>query len=136
VERYFWYDTRNDGVVLGDHESNFGLLRRDFSAKAAYRALAVLASAVGARHFAAMLPAPDGHYAIRFNGSGGQSPVLALWSSQLSTGLSLTVDEAGGMLYDLDGARMPLAPGSHSVALPAGLVRFVIGTAVLSAASQ
>jgi hypothetical protein len=136
VERYFWYDTRNDGLALGDHEANFGLLRRDFSAKAAYRALAVTARALGARRFAALLPAPHGYYAMRFTGSDGQPPVLALWSSQVSTSLSLTVDAAGGMLYDLDGTSTPLAPGTHRVALPAGLARFVMGAVVLPAAPQ
>jgi hypothetical protein len=47
VELYVWYDGRNDGWALADPEDNFGLLRRDFGAKAAYRALTVVAAVLG-----------------------------------------------------------------------------------------
>lgn len=134
VEVYVWYDSRNDGVAKADPEDNFGLLRRDFSAKAAYRVLAVLADVLGARRFARIVPAPAGTVALRFVGSGGQRPVLALWS-QSPRSVSLTVSGRQGLLRDLDGTQMMLAPGNHSCVLPAGLVRFVTGDAVLSTAA-
>ncbi len=131
VELYIWYDARNDGLAMADPEDNYGLLRRDFKAKAAYRALAVMADVLGGRRFAGILPAPAGTFALRFAGSGEQSPVLALWSPQTSSSLSITLSGRQGMLRDLDGARAPLSPGTHTCFLPAGLVRFVTGDAVV-----
>ncbi len=130
VELYVWYDGRNDGWALDDREDNFGLLRRDFRAKSAYRALAVVAGVLGARRFTGVLPAPAGIFALRFVGAGAQQPVLAVWSPHTSGHLSLTLRGQRGTLCDLDGTRVPLSPGRHTCALPAGLVRFVIGDAV------
>jgi hypothetical protein len=132
VEMYFWYDVRDDGLALADPEDNFGLLRRDFGAKAAYRALAVVASVLGARRYAGALLTPAGIVALRFVGSGAQQPVLALWAQPSSRSLSLTLRGQSGMLRDLDGTQTPLTPGHYTCRLPAGLVRFVMGDAALS----
>jgi hypothetical protein len=117
---------------MADPEDNYGLLRRDFSAKAAYRALAVMADGLGARRFAGALPVPAGTVALRFVGAGTQRPVLALWSHRSPSSFSLTLRGRQGMLRDLDGSQATLSPGTHTCILPAGLVRFVTGDAVLA----
>jgi hypothetical protein len=131
VELYIWYDARNDGLALADPEDNYGLLRRDFTAKAAYRALAVVADVLGDRRLAGVLPAPAGTFALRFVGSGTEQPVLALWSPQSSGRVSIGLGGGPGTLRDLDSGQVPLSPGDHTCFLPAGLVRFVTGDAVL-----
>ncbi len=133
IERFFWYDARNDGPALDDRESNFGLLRRDFSAKAAYRALTVLASLVGNRRFARTLSAPDGISALQFDGVAGQAPVVTVWSPRRAARLGVAIGNAGGTLSDLDETQCTMPPGRHVIDVPAGLVRFISGTAVLSA---
>jgi hypothetical protein len=136
VEAYFWYDARNDGLSPDDREDNFGLLRRDFLAKAAYRALAVLAEVLGDRSLVGVLVTPPGVLAVRFASAGAQPPVLAVWAQPHPAVVAITPTDQGGTIRDLDGRVSPLPTGGAQVRLPAGLVRFVVGDAVLSSASR
>ncbi len=135
VENYFWYDARNDGLSADDHEDNYGLLRRDFSEKASYQALAVLASVLGDWHVVEVPAAPPGLFAVRSAPSGTQPAVLALWSPGQSRTVSIALHGQGGSIRDLDGAVTPLPVGMGQVRLPMGLVRFIIGDVELSSSS-
>jgi hypothetical protein len=135
VEAFFWYDARNDGWAQEDREDNFGLLRRDFIAKASARVPAVLADALHDRTFTDMTVTPAGVYTLDFTGGGALPPVLAAWSHQAPAYLSLALGEQGGVVRDLDGTAASLPAGSHGLALPAGLVRLVEGEVTFSAAT-
>ncbi|RYX80593.1 hypothetical protein EON83_27925 [bacterium] len=86
-EAYFWYDLRNDGNDATDLEHNFGLVRRDFTPKAAAVAARTLTSQIGGKRFVRRLDAPNGIYALLFegkNGAGQPESTIVVWNESTS----------------------------------------------------
>ncbi len=84
---YFWYDLRNDGTGPTDLEHNFGLVRRDFTPKAAAIAARTLTAQIGGKHFVRRLAAPTGIYALLFegkNGAGQPESTAVVWNEATS----------------------------------------------------
>ena len=82
VEKYFWYDLKNDGLDRIDQEHNFGILRHDrlgLQVKPAFVAFAVMSANTAGRKITkdASL-SQDGAYAYRLTKTG-EPDRLVLW---------------------------------------------------------
>ena len=75
----FLYDFQNDGTKPDDIEHNFGLIRKDFSPKPSFQAVAVAASLLANRPFTDALMDGD-DCRIYGYGSGGKADVYAAWN--------------------------------------------------------
>lgn len=71
------YDFQNDGINPKEKEHNFGVIRKDFSPKAAYCAVSVLSSLLENKSFSnALIDTED---AKVFCFGAGEDQVIALW---------------------------------------------------------
>ena len=75
----FLYDFQNDGTKPDDVEHNFGLIRKDFSPKPSFQAVAVAASLLANRPFTDVLMDGD-ECRIYGYGNGGKANVYAAWN--------------------------------------------------------
>jgi hypothetical protein len=111
VEKYFWYDMKNDGLDRTDQEHNFGIIRNDqqgLQVKPAFVAFAVMSRNTAGRNIEKdETLSKDGVYAYRLTKSGepdrlvlwvenGEKPVRlpAVSSATTLFGTPLTVDLA------------------------------------------
>ena len=85
VEKYIWYDLKNDGTDRIDQEHNFGLIchdRLDLQVKPAFVAFSVMSSNTAGRRIAKdEVLSQDGVYAYRLT-KAGESDRLVLWVEQ------------------------------------------------------
>lgn len=80
VERVAAYDFRDDGVDPFEIEYNMGIVRRDFTPKAAYRAYATMTGLLDGLSVSAPLDLGPGVQAYSFSRPGAAGPsVVALW---------------------------------------------------------
>lgn len=93
VEMMMWYDFRDDDVPNNPTESSYGLLRRDYSPKLAYYALANTAKLLANSSFEQQIwgmadrgqPGDDDLHQYRF--SRGNETIAILWKSQGGDGI-------------------------------------------------
>ncbi|MCL2711212.1 MAG: glycoside hydrolase family 5 protein [Planctomycetaceae bacterium] len=82
VEKYFWYDLKNDGLDRIDQEHNFGLIRHErlgFQVKPAFVAFAVMSGNTAGRDIKRdETLSQDGVYAYRLT-KDGEADRLVLW---------------------------------------------------------
>ena len=82
VEKYFWYDMKNDGLDRIDQEHNFGIIRNDrlgLQIKPAFVAFAVMSANTADRQITKdETLSKDGVYAYRLTKSG-EADRLVLW---------------------------------------------------------
>lgn len=74
----YLYDFQNDGVDLKEKEHNFGIIRKDFSPKAAYPAVAVLSHLLAEKKFTRALQETTDTKVFCYG--EGKEEVIALWS--------------------------------------------------------
>ena len=85
------YDFQNDGINPKEKEHNFGVIRKDFSPKAAYCAVSVLSSLLENKSFSnALIDTED---AKVFCFGAGEDQVIALWRVSHSADSSTEVAE-------------------------------------------
>lgn len=123
VRNMGWYNFRNDGDDPFYNEANFGVLRRDLTPKAAYRALATVCRTLAAAgsHGPDWLENGRGERGLYALTAGGNT---ALWTSE--TDLEVTVAVSGGpatflnlMGEPLEAVGLEPAARSQSSATPA-----------------
>ena len=73
----YLYDFQNDGINLKEREHNFGIIRQDFSPKAAFSAVAVLAHFLGEKKFVKALEETSDTKAFCYG--EGKEEVIAFW---------------------------------------------------------
>ncbi|MCK6488145.1 MAG: hypothetical protein L6R48_07430 [Planctomycetes bacterium] len=78
---YTWYDLRNDGTDPANAEHNYGLVTRDFQAKAAYAAWNQLMRELHGLAFQSELALGAGRYGYVFAASGRR--VAVLWNEDV-----------------------------------------------------
>lgn len=72
AQKVFWYDFQDDGTDSGNKEANFGMIRKDFSPKPAYIAVAVMHNELRDATFqSAPVDQPD-MKVLSFRGAQGQ----------------------------------------------------------------
>lgn len=74
----YLYDFQNDGVNPKEREHNFGIIRSDFSPKAAYSAMAVLSHLLDTKKFTKALQETDDTKVFCYG--EGKEEVIALWT--------------------------------------------------------
>lgn len=85
------YDFQNDGTNIKEKEHNFGIIRKDFSPKAAYCAVSVLSSLLENKPFSNALV--DTEDTKVFCYGSGKDQVIALWNVSHSADPSKEVAE-------------------------------------------
>lgn len=99
VEKVFWYDLHNDGILKGEREHNFGLLNHDFSPKLPYEAYRKLTAVLG--NAPAFLKRIKGEnpdiWALLFRNNDVGKEMLAIWSVSKQAEVELVKD---GILTD------------------------------------
>jgi hypothetical protein len=126
-----WYDYRNDANDPYYNEANFGVLRRDFRPKPAYRALATIGNTLRGVKAASQVDLGRGLWCFRFQAADG--PVFALWS-EADRLLQLDLDP-GARAVELLGEARPLAAPAL-VLLRAGTPILVVGSSKLALAGE
>lgn len=81
---YFWYDMRDDGTVLTDIEHHFGLVRPDYTPKAAAVATHTLTSTLAGQRFVKRLSVKDYPqvFALVFEKPDHSQGTLVLWNEE------------------------------------------------------
>jgi hypothetical protein len=104
-QRTFWFEAR--GPAYGN-ESDFGLIRSDFTPRPSYQALKIMTGVLGSQPtFVGWLDLGDGGYGFVFDGAAGA--VMAAWSPPKR---DIKVSFAGDVdVSDLEGRRTPLGAG-------------------------
>lgn len=84
VEKIFWYDLHNDGVLEGEREHNFGLLNYDCSPKKAFTAYQEMTQILGeAPVFQERILGVDPHiWALVFENTNVKKKILAIWTTE------------------------------------------------------
>lgn len=121
VENVFWYDFRNDGASEDEREHNFGLIEHDGTPKPAYYAFSNLTALLGNADGIESLQLGEKVRAFKAT-FGGRQLVWALWSTEGTQNVSLTVGLWQKLnLISLDGASSePLAAKNATVNLTVG----------------
>lgn len=78
ISRIFWYDLRNDGIRAIEREDNFGLVRKDFTLKAAYQSYKFMNELLRNNKFAERIQAYNGTRVYSFSGS--EYGVIVIWT--------------------------------------------------------
>jgi hypothetical protein len=119
---YTWYDLRNDGGDPANAEHNYGLVTRDFQAKAAYAAWNQLMRELHGLAFQGELALGPGRHGYVF--AGAERRVAVVWNEDI--GLA---DEpiairapgcAAGQVVDLMGNAQPLAARGGALVIRPG----------------
>jgi hypothetical protein len=114
----FWYDFQDDGVNPERSEDHFGLIRRDFSPKAAYVAAAVMTATVGERPWTRSLV--DSDEARAFQYGEGRNAVVAVWSVKPQDAVvSLALEAGSYVVRDWQGQERTITVGDRPVPFPA-----------------
>ena len=105
VRGYWWYDLRNDGTDKREREHNFGLLRKDYSPKDAYRVLKAITPIIKDFQFLERVDEPqESSIVLRFGNEKEQ--LLVAWSTDKTRPITLTsAGNAAGDLKVLDTAQ-------------------------------
>lgn len=120
----YLYDFQNDGVDLKEREHNFGIIRKDFSPKAAYPAMALLSHLLGDKKFKkALEETPDRKI---FCYGEGKEEVIAFWTvnkyseplSRQPETLSLNLGRKKITLVDWQGYKVKLTSKDGTYVLP------------------
>lgn len=113
-----WYDFRDDGTDPFYNEHNFGVVRRDFSPKPAYRALATLARLLPQAREAGQVEMGEGVWCFRYATALG--PAYALWTGETRC-LALRLRGPAPTAVNLMGESLPLPPSPQEawLVLPA-----------------
>ncbi len=104
VPNMSWYNYRDDGTDPFYNEAKFGIIRRDFSPKPAYRALATIAGTLTGAHDGQQIDLGPGLWCFRYRTTQGTA--WSLWSDATQL-VDLTVDAAAsavGLLGDKSAA--------------------------------
>jgi hypothetical protein len=110
----FWYDFMNDGDTFENKEHNFGLVRRDFSPKPSYVAVAILSNTLANRKFAGILM--DG--AVKLYQYGEKKDrIIAGWSVNGDKEVTVNLPAGSFVLRDWQGRETPLVPMLGNVTL-------------------
>lgn len=117
---YFWYDIRNDGVDRSENEHNFGLVRHDFTPKAAAVAAHTLQGALEGQRFVRRLPVPgiSEAYALLFERPDARQSTLVLWNEADATIPLFWRAPSGATRISMMGERTALRVSNGLVALP------------------
>ncbi|MDF2440655.1 MAG: hypothetical protein JWN98_1639 [Abditibacteriota bacterium] len=117
---YFWYDIRNDGTDRSENEHNFGLVRHDFTPKAAAVAAHTLQEALEGQRFVRRLPVPGlpEAYALLFERPNARQSTLVLWNEADATVPLFWRAPAGATRISMMGERSVLSASNGLVALP------------------
>lgn len=126
VEKIFWYDLHNDGNNAADKESNFGLLRWDFSPKPSYNAYKEMTGYLGSNPgFVKRLPTVDNDiWALAFRKQEDSSAVLAVWSAD--TAVTYNVLHRDSLIATYKGAKVRFivlndSIGAYKIGIPGNL---------------
>ena len=118
VEKYIWYDMKNDGVDRIDQEHNFGLIRHDklgLQVKPAFVAFAVMSRNTAGRSIIKdEALSKDGVYAYRLT-KDGEPDHLVLWVEHGEKTVQFPKDFAASLVLNLFGT--PLQFSSKSITL-------------------
>ncbi len=99
IPRFYFYNFRNTGYMLGEREDNFGIVTRDLQPKKAYYAYQSVTRALGLYpEFLDELPAPDGFKLMRFRRSEDGKTILAFWA--INAGRGYRVSNVDGEFRD------------------------------------
>lgn len=103
VEKIFWYDLHNDGVMIGEREHNFGLLNHNFTPKKAYYAYMHMTKMLGEKpHFVEKLEGKDASvWALVFQKEENKEKVLACWSIDDQAKLEISSDNQAKVTLNL-----------------------------------
>jgi hypothetical protein len=84
---YFWYDLRNDGYERSEPEHNYGLVRRDFTPKAAAVAAHTLMETLEGQRFVRRIAVPGtpDAYALLYERPNGAGGTMLLWNEAEAT---------------------------------------------------
>ncbi|MDQ3814349.1 MAG: hypothetical protein M3347_10410, partial [Armatimonadota bacterium] len=117
---YFWYDIRNDGTDRNESEHNFGLVRQDFTPKAAAVAAHTLLETLEGQRFVRRLPVPGipEAYALLFERPDAQAGTLVLWNETDATVPLFWRAPGSATRISLMGEQTPLSVSNGLVALP------------------
>lgn len=127
VDAVFWYDLQNDGTDPYYNEDNFGIIRKDYSLKPAYGALAVICQGIGGFLQAEKLELGDELWCYRFN--KGQDDVYALWTTGQETTVSLPINVPASRI-ELSGQASELMPTEGALRVTVGQSPIVIKKSV------
>jgi hypothetical protein len=124
VRRLFWYDFQNDGTDPADNESNFGLIRKDQTAKLAYAAVRTMSSLLMERPFVELRN--DGVlYQCKFG--DGADEVIALWTLGEPVQADIPVTGKRFRIIERDGEAQTVEARDSSLKIVAsGKVRYVV----------
>ena len=118
---YFWYDIRNDGTDRNENEHNFGLVRHDFTPKAAAVAVHTLQETLEGQRFVRRVPVPGipTAYALLFERPDAKAGTLVLWNEADATVPLFWRVPAGATRISMMGEPAPLRASNGLVSLPA-----------------
>jgi hypothetical protein len=146
---YSWYDLRNDGSDPANAEHNYGLVTRDFQAKAAYAAWNQVVRELRGLAFQGELALGPGRHGYVFVGAGRR--VAVVWNEDIGLADEPIAIRApgctGGQAVDLMGNAQPLAarggalvirPGAQPsyIELPGGVQPVQVVGALVALAGQ
>lgn len=134
VQKIIWYDFRDDDVT-NPVEASFGIIRRDFSPKPAYRAYAAMTYLLEGTRFQGQVRGQQDHgcsedddvYEYRF--VKGSQTIVVLWKCRggdaprevvvenVGAGAVQIIGPEGGYCYDLDTVP-PISVTDGSISLP------------------
>lgn len=115
VPNMSWYNYRDDGTDALYNEAKFGVIRRDFSPKPAYRALTTIAQTLAGAHDAQQVDLGAGLWCFRYETDRGRC--WAVWSDQTQL-VDLRADAGAkviGLLGDVAAAGELLLPAATPV---------------------
>lgn len=95
IQKLFWYDLHNDGILIGEREHNFGLLYNDWCPKPAWFAYNRLIKELGTSpQFEQKLMGSDSTiYALLFKREEDKKKVMTIWTSSENSKIMLTYED-------------------------------------------
>ncbi len=113
---YIWYDLRDDGLIPGYHEHNYGLLTFDWYPKEGFAVYNTVSLLLGDAYFVKTLQSNAQSDIYEFK--RGNDRVLCFWRTEnqgIGEAVKLNVDAARAELIDWMGNRQPLAVTGQKV---------------------
>ena len=120
VDKVFWYDLHNDGVLAEEIESNFGLLRNwaevvPMAAKKSYVAMCAMNAILADAEYVGTFELGRGIYAYRFLKDG--KDLLVAWVDGECKNMVASIGENNMIVTDMYGNASALTPVNGKVSL-------------------
>ena len=115
VQKTFWYNFRNDGTDVNYNEHNFGIIRRDHSAKPACIAFRTMTDCLEGKRFVRALDCGEGVCAYLFEGGGRRT--IAAWCASGTATLVIFRNAKDIEVVNLIGERTSAEPSKDRVSV-------------------